>query len=492
MNKSIRQLLLVVFVFGFLACEKEEVNKAQSTSEVVLNLDLKGINASVLDNHLMEIRTTDGVVVKEVSDLENIPDQIELASGNYEAVIFSELKAPAFDQPLYGGKQNFTVSDKQTTSLSLTATQANFGVKVVYADDFKAGNTNYSTVISSADGSLTYSSTETRLGYFVQGPITITLTYTDGDGAVQTEAHVLAANHPSIAAGTALTIQFKGSGGDDQNYTGYYADATGKTGLELKSTLTDIISDGYRTRSYDDLWGIYQKSDIRKEGNKTVVWDMYSHNPAGAQPYTYTPGGAQCGSYRAEGDCYNREHSVPKSWFNKQSPMVTDMVHLVPTDGYVNGRRSNYPFGEVSNATWTSDNGCKVGPARNGLNHTGTVFEPIDEYKGDFARIYFYFVTRYADRLSSFDGGHENEVFNSNGYGLDRWTIDMFLEWSKNDPVSDKERNRNEHIEDYQGNRNPYVDHPEFINKIWGQLKAGHSLKNGVVVDETILIYSVN
>lgn len=483
MNKPVYQLLLVLFVLTFFACDKEEINKTESSNEVYLNLNLKSISASVLDNHLMEIRTTEGDVVGEFTNLGNLPGQLELPGGSYEAEVFSELKTPAFDQPLYGGKQNFTVNDQQTTTLSLTVTQSNFGVKVVYADDFKAANTNYSTTISSADGSLNYSSTENRFGYFVEGPITVTLTYTDGDGADQTEENVLEANNPSLAAGTALTIKFQAGAGDV--YTGYYADASKKTGLELKATLGDIISNGFNGRSYDDLWYIYKKSDVRADG---TIWDMYSDNPNGPESYVYYPGGDQCGNYTGEGSCYNREHSVPKSWFNDASPMHNDMVHLVPSDGYVNGRRSNHPFGEVGSATWDSSNGCLLGSARSGLGYTGTVFEPIDEYKGDFARIYFYFVTRYDDRIASWD----NAVFSSDSYGMERWAIDMFLEWSKNDPVSEKERNRNEYIEEFQNNRNPYVDHPEFIDRIWGQLKSSQSLKNGVAVQATELTFSVN
>ena len=483
MNKSVCQLLLVLFVLGFVACDKEDVAKTEPTNEVHLNFDLKGINASLLDNHLLEIRNSEGEVIKEFTDLENLPDQMDLAGGDYEAVVYSELVTPAFEQPLYGGKQSFTVSDQQTSNLNLTVTQANFCVKVVYADDFKADYTNYSTVITSADGSLSYPSTETRFGYFVKGPITVTLTYTDGDGAVQTEENVLAADNPSIAPGTALTIKFQA--GDNATYTGYYADASGKTGLELKSTLGDIISSGFRDRSYGDLWDIYKKSDIRPDG---TIWDMYSDNPNGPEAYTYSPGSDQCGNYSGEGSCYNREHSVPKSWFNDAQPMHDDMVHLVPTDGYVNSMRSNYPFGEVGSASWDSSNGSLVGSARSGLGYSGTVFEPIDEYKGDFARIYFYFVTRYDDRIAGWD----NAVFSSDAYGMEQWAINMFLEWSKNDPVSDKERNRNNHIEDFQNNRNPYVDHPEFINKIWGQLKSTQQLKSGIAVKASELSFSVN
>ena len=71
----------------------------------------------------------------------------------------------------------------------------------------------------------------------------------------------------------------------------------------------------------------------------------------------YTFGTDQCGTYGVEGDCYNREHSVPKSWFSEQSPMKSDVWHVYPTDGKINGMRSNNPFGEVGSGASSSKNG---------------------------------------------------------------------------------------------------------------------------------------
>ena len=167
------------------------------------------------------------------------------------------------------------------------------------------------------------------------------------------------------------------------------------------------------------------------------------------------------GNYSKEGDCYNREHSFPQSWFNSQSPMQSDLFHVYPTDGYVNGRRASFPYGDVAVATWTSSNGSKLGTsAVNG--YTGTVFEPIDEYKGDFARTYFYMVTRYKDIASGFNSDMLT------GDNLSTWAIDMLLTWSNDDPVSTKEIDRNNAIYDIQNNRNPYIDDPQYIDLVWG------------------------
>ena len=240
---------------------------------------------------------------------------------------------------------------------------------------------------------------------------------------------------------------------------GYYNSAEGKTGAELKTSLYQIIKN-HNALSYGDLWGAFQNTDKKPNGK---VWDMYSDVPEGVPPYEYTFGTNQCGNYSKEGDCYNREHSVPESWFNKENPMRTDLFHLYPTDGYVNNKRDNYPYGEVKNASWTSRNGSKLGSS-NMTGYTKTVFEPIDEYKGDFARTYFYMVTRYEDKVSTWN----SDMFNKTAYpSFTDWSITILLKWHRQDPVSEKEIARNNAVYQYQHNRNPFIDRPEFAECIW-------------------------
>jgi ATP-dependent DNA helicase RecQ len=113
----------------------------------------------------------------------------------------------------------------------------------------------------------------------------------------------------------------------------------------------------------------------------------------------------KCGNYSTVCDCYNKEHSVPQSWFSSKSPMVSDAFHVYPTDGKVNGQRSNYPFGECTGGkTLTADALGRLGTSTFS-GFSGTVFEPVDDYKGDFARTYFYMATRYANQCESW-GNH--------------------------------------------------------------------------------------
>jgi endonuclease I/chitodextrinase len=248
--------------------------------------------------------------------------------------------------------------------------------------------------------------------------------------------------------------------------TGYYNSANGLTGASLKTALSTIITNGHQDKGYSGLWTGYKTTDIDKNyENDGSILDIYSEKPTGTDPYKYTPGTNQCGTYSVEGNCYNREHIVPQSLFNEASPMVSDIHFIRATDGKVNGMRSNYPFGKVGTATFTSQNGSKLGNSTSS-GYSGTVFEPIDEFKGDVARMIFYFVTRYQSKLSTFTTG--NMLGSSTYPGLQTWELNVLLAWHNQDPVSQAEINRNNASYTFQGNRNPFIDNPSYVDAIWG------------------------
>ncbi|RKT01453.1 endonuclease [Chryseobacterium defluvii] len=247
---------------------------------------------------------------------------------------------------------------------------------------------------------------------------------------------------------------------------GYYNSASGLSGAALKSALSNIITNGHQDKGYSGLWTGYKTTDIDKNyENDGSILDIYSENPSGTDPYKYTPVTNQCGTYSVEGNCYNREHIVPQSLFNQAAPMVSDIHFIRATDGKVNGMRSNYPFGKVGTATFTSQNGSKLGNSVSS-GYSGTVFEPIDVFKGDVARMIFYFVTRYQSKLSTFTSG--NMLGSSTFPGLQTWELNVLLAWHNQDPVSQAEINRNNASYTFQGNRNPFIDNPNYVDLIWG------------------------
>ncbi|HBG70525.1 MAG: hypothetical protein A2W93_03660 [Bacteroidetes bacterium GWF2_43_63] len=258
---------------------------------------------------------------------------------------------------------------------------------------------------------------------------------------------------------------------------GYYDSATG-TGDVLRGNLRDIITSGHVKLPYTstafDVWDAYSYTDVTTTGG-TVIWDMYSDIPGGTPAYTFTLYTDQCGTASAEGDCYSREHQMPNSWWggldNAANPQYSDLHHLPPTDQYVNNRKSNYIVAETNAPTYTSSNGSKVGPcALTGF--TGSVFEPINEYKGDFARAYLYLATRYMNYLSVWRNTYTYDsqyIITTTGGNYLQWYIDMLVRWHIQDPVSQKEVNRNNAIyyNTPQHNRNPYIDHPEYVCLVW-------------------------
>lgn len=244
--------------------------------------------------------------------------------------------------------------------------------------------------------------------------------------------------------------------------SGYY-----KTCLNLKDealikALNELVGP-HNDVGYSGLWELYGKSDVRDNG---TIWDIYSD-------IEWTFKKDQCGSYTVFGECYNREHSFPKSWFNDKAPMYSDAFHIYPTDGKVNGQRASYPYGECANGTSVASNGKNKPLGKLGSStypgYTGIVFEPDDMYKGDIARSYFYMATAYHDQIAGFS----SPILDGNAFpAYKQWFIEMLLKWHRQDPVSEKEIKRNEAIYAAQNNRNPFIDHPELAEFLWGDKKG--------------------
>ena len=243
--------------------------------------------------------------------------------------------------------------------------------------------------------------------------------------------------------------------------TNDYQKLNNKSGeSSILETLNSIISD-HNDVGYDGLYTVYQKSDSRADGS---VWDMYSD-------CRFSHSGDRCGSYGRVCDCFNREHSVPQSWFSG-SHMKSDAFHVYPTDGYVNNQRGNHPFGECANGTYLSSQARGKLGSSTFSGYSGTVFEPDDEYKGDFARSYFYMVACYYGNNMTKSDGSDMFTYTGNKAGLTDYAVRLLLKWHRQDPVSDKETARNDAVYSYQKNRNPFIDYPCLAEYIWGDKKG--------------------
>ena len=236
---------------------------------------------------------------------------------------------------------------------------------------------------------------------------------------------------------------------------GYYTSLNGKKEGDLKTAVYNLIRNFTQVSSYSALPSYFQRTDVYP--NSKRWWDMYSDIPYYAPSFSGL----------------NREHSFPKSWWGGLTdvPAYVDLNHLYPAEAAPNMAKSNYPLGEV--------NTTQPIKFRNGLTTVGYpksgqgggaqfVFEPDDEYKGDFARTYFYMVTCYQNLTWKYF-----YMVAQNQYPtLTKWAQDLLLKWHREDPVSDKELMRNEEVYKIQNNRNPFIDYPELAEYIWGD-KAG-------------------
>ena len=262
----------------------------------------------------------------------------------------------------------------------------------------------------------------------------------------------------SIVAIIAVLGHVYSYAGAPQNY---YKSLEGKSGQELKDAIYTLIRP-HTIHSYSSLWYYFWETDPMPD-NPQQVWDMYSNNQ---YFFSSTRGNATSGM--------NKEHSLPKAWWggstNKEEyPSYTDLHHLLPSDATANNRKSAWPMGEVYGTPAFNNGVSKTGTPKTGQGGgAGTVFEPDDQYKGDFARIYFYMATCYQD----YDWKVTYMLDNNSWKTLNQWSIDMLVRWAREDTVSKKETDRNDAVFRCQNNRNPFVDDPLLFEYIWGN-RAG-------------------
>ena len=261
---------------------------------------------------------------------------------------------------------------------------------------------------------------------------------------------------------------------------GFYNSANGLKDGALKDALKTLIRD-HTAIPYgsgaSSTWGVFFYSDRNDEG---YMMDMYCDDWS----YVSNPGDVASGC--------NIEHSFAKSWWGgDKNDAYKDCYHLNPSNSTANSARSNYPLGVPETDIKTSGS-LKVGKIHHPtLNVDFSVFEPKDEYKGDFARAYFYMATCYGhwsngaidDVLSQYNGwrvdnaqvGSKYAMQNDNYLEFQPWEQEILIQWHRQDPVSEKEIKRMDAVSNFQHNRNPFIDYPYLAEYIWGS-RAGEAL----------------
>ena len=232
-----------------------------------------------------------------------------------------------------------------------------------------------------------------------------------------------------------------GTGAEDY-YTGDYSyeNLTSMSSSFLLSSLRKLMTDTHkRDSSYDDCKTMATKTDCENnDGRITMIYTSYS------------------GSYSEYngGNGWNREHVWPKSLggFETSGPGA-DLHHIRPSENQTNSKRGNLKYGNVSGGSTVKGN-------LSGLvgGKYSSYYEPLDNVKGDVARICLYVYVRYGGSYS--ECSSVTNVFQS---------VDVLLEWCALDPVDTWEMGRNEVVEAYQGNRNVFIDYPELAWALYGK-----------------------
>ena len=261
----------------------------------------------------------------------------------------------------------------------------------------------------------------------------------------------------------------------------FYASVDGLKDAQLKATLKSLIVD-HTSVTYGSgaghTWEVFYYADCNEQG---YCMDMYCDD----WKIIKTPGEVASGC--------NIEHSMANSWWGgSKIPPYNDCYHLNPSNAQANSARSNYPLGVPEKDIKTAGS-LRIGTIHHdALNVDFYVFEPKDEYKGDFARAYLYMATCYGQnangeypdlpsntkkkyagwRIDNTGVGSKYAMRNDSYLEFQPWEQEVLITWHRQDPVSVKEIKRMDAVSDYQHNRNPFIDYPYLAEYIWGS-KAG-------------------
>ncbi|MBN1650821.1 MAG: endonuclease [Bacteroidales bacterium] len=246
------------------------------------------------------------------------------------------------------------------------------------------------------------------------------------------------------------------------SYGDYYQNAEGLKDEALKTALYHIIKGQTEypyTASSTDVWDMLKQTDKDPNNSANVILLYSGTSVNAAQEYN-------------NGNGWTREHVWAKSRgdFGTEMGPGTDAHHLRPEDNEVNTIRNNRSFDNCNSCEQVIDNGVWTGSY---IDKNEWTFEPRDAVKGDVARMIFYMATRYEGENGEPDLQMTESLPSASDQSPFHGRLSTLIQWNREDPVDDWERNRNDIIyTQFQHNRNPYIDHPELIEYIWGNNKG--------------------
>jgi endonuclease I len=281
--------------------------------------------------------------------------------------------------------------------------------------------------------------------------------------------------------------------------SGYYDSASALTGEVLKDALNDIITGHnefpYTDKDLDDMdvWKMLRAGDEDPENSENVImfysefsWpkECQDTNTSLLPDYCF-----ENSDRDADYTEWNREHIWSKSHGDFEDEdgyefedsfggyalgAHTDAHHLVAAERTMNSTKNNRFFDDCHDGV-NDDNFEDRGFG----NYTcgDWYFEPREEIKGDVARMLFYMATRYEGEEGDFVDlelttdlylYEDSEIAINNSKLPYYENLEVLLRWHLEDPVDEWELERNETIYQFQGNRNPFIDHPEYVELIWG------------------------
>ena len=287
------------------------------------------------------------------------------------------------------------------------------------------GNKSSTVIVSSNQGTTSSGGTTAN----------VTSSLTSGN------SHVSSVISSTTTSNTSISTDYS------SDYKGYYksitSSMTGGTNGTLRQALTELIDNPkiytYKGSASNQLGYLLSTTDVDKDGKMVLFYSQDKINPE-------------------KSGRWNREHVWPQSksggLYGKEGPGA-DMHHIRPTAEITNTNRGSLLYGNVNHSTAKESRNTTYGTNTLSGWYEGGYFEPLDTVKGDAARICLYMYTCY----------YASGKLKLSNVAKD---IKTLVDWSNLDLPSEQEKIRNEKVFALQGNRNPYIDHPEWVNKIFG------------------------